>query len=145
MTAIPTNAATTSAATLTPEQEAALKQLVADLNIIKPGAKPSAPQATRVQQSLTALGDAGAKPAPESVTKLAGELASAWGSQKMTATEQLRFAKELWRVLNHSALPAGDAEAAVHGAGTLLKHGGVNESTAELIVATLTSIASARQ
>jgi hypothetical protein len=137
---VSTNVASTPA--LTAAQEAQIKQVLSDLNAIKPGAKPTPAQTTKVKDSLTTLNDVAVKPTEEDVARLANALTVAWGTQKMTTAEQLRFVKDLRRVLNYSALPAGEAEAAVKGAGTLLRYSGVAENTAEQIVAMLKDIAS---
>jgi hypothetical protein len=135
----PTNAP--AAAALTAEDEAALKQLVADLNTIKPGSKPSAAQSGKIQASLTVLTDPTAAPPAGAVNNLAGKLATAWTSQKMTATEQLRFAKDLRRVLHSPAMPAADAQSAVANAQGLLKHSGMDEDALQKLSESLNAIA----
>jgi hypothetical protein len=141
----PVTNAPPAAPALTAEQEAALQQVITDLNAIKPGAKPAPAQIARIEASLAALTEGEARPSPETLSQLAGALAAGWGSQKMTGPEQQRFARSLRRVLNSAASSAAEVESAVSGAKSTLKYSGMEDAATRKVLETLQAIAATAQ
>ncbi|MBI3875769.1 MAG: hypothetical protein HY300_07385, partial [Verrucomicrobia bacterium] len=113
-----------------------LAKLVADLATIKTRAQVSAELKQQLQRDLTACARGAARPAAESLTKLADDISAGFAGKKVSPQEQNQLAKDIVAALN-----PGDAQAAISEAKDLLIGVGLAEAEAGAIAADLRGIA----
>lgn len=126
-------------------QQKNANQLVADLKTIKSKSAVTLEQKQQLKQDLQAAAEGARKSSPESVTKLANDLAAAWAEQKLSPSEQTYLAQNINAVLNSANLSPVESQAALNSAQTILKYSGISKDDTQKLNNDLKAIAAELQ
>ena len=122
-----------------------INQLVADLKTIKSKSSVTPEQKQQLKKDLQAAAEGAKKPSPESVTKLANDLSTAWADQKLSPTEQTFLAQNINAVVNSANISPAESQAALNSAQTILKYSSITKDDAQKINNDLKAIAAELQ
>lgn len=118
-----------------------VQKLVADLAIIKSRSQVTPEQKLKLAQDLQACAQGVTKPSPESINKLANDIASSLTEKKLSGQDQAQLARNLALVLNSASFSPADTLAVLSSVQTILKSSGVAPQDVQTIVTDLRAIA----
>jgi hypothetical protein len=130
---------------LSATQQQNINQLVADLKTIKSKSTVTPEQKQRLKQDLQFAAEGTRKPSPESVTKLANDLSTAWPDQKLSPSEQVYLVQNINAVMNSANIPLAESQAALNSAQTILKYSAISKEDAQKIANDLKTITAGLQ
>ena len=121
-----------------------LQRIQADIAIIKTKTEVSADQKQKLQHDLLTAA-AGAKPSEDSVRALAESLSAAIVDKKIASADQAKLARDLFSIVNCSAMNAEQTEAVVADAKEVLVVSGATKAVAATVGANMKAIAAELQ
>lgn len=136
----PGTAATAHSAQSESAQQQSVRKLVTDLAIVKSRSEVTPDLTQRLSNDLQACAEGVNKPSPDSINKLAGNLANSLHGKKLSAQDQATLAQDIATILNSATVAPAAAQSALRSTQSILKSSGVAEAEAQAIAADLVAI-----